>query len=115
MKQFKEYNEPLKATEKENSDAVVKYQNDDDAQEYVELANYNQGSIINLIPDNNPGEDWLEKQRQAITGEKSIQGNSVDYSNVYQEEPGFKGKKANQEIYDNNKKYRKKKINKNYC
>ena len=110
-KKFKEYNEPLKATEKENSDAVVKYQNDDDAQEYVELANYNQGSIINLIPDNNPGEDWLEKQRQAITGEKSIQGNSVDYSNVYQEEPGFKGKKANQEIYDNNKKYRKKTAN----
>jgi len=107
-KKFKDYNEPLKATEKENSDAVMKYQNDDDAQEYVELANYNQGSIINLIPDNNPGEDWLEKQRQAITGEKSIQGNSVDYSNVYQEEPGFKGKKANQEIYDNNKKYGKK-------
>jgi hypothetical protein len=110
-KKFKDYNEPLKATEKENSDAVMKYTNSEDNQEYVDLANYNQGSIANLIPDNNPGEDWFEKQRQAITGEKSIQGNSVDYSNVYQEEPGFKGKKANQEIYDNNIKFLEKKEN----
>ena len=93
-----------KSLEKETE--PVKYENGKKEEEFQDLASYNQGSIINLKPDNDPGEAWVEKNKQAITGKKSTQGNSTEYANVIPEDQaGFTGPDFNDNLYKNNVKF----------
>jgi hypothetical protein len=93
-----------KSLEKETE--PVKYENGEKEEEFQDLATYNQGSIINLKPDNDPGEAWVEKNKQAITGKKSTQGNSTEYANVIPEDQaGFTGPDFNDNLYKNNVKF----------
>ena len=101
----KEVAKEMKGYEKslEKGTEPVKYENGKKEEEFQDLASYNQGSIINLKPDNDPGEAWVEKNKQAITGKNSTQGNCTEYANVIPEDQaGFTGPKFNENLYKSN-------------
>jgi len=92
--------------DKENSESVKKYENDDTQNDIVNNG-YQQGSLANLDPVNPSNQDWIDMQKKAMTGENSNLGNSNEYANVYQEEKGFKGPKANLYFYNKSVEYKK--------
>ena len=89
-KKFEDYNEPLKDTEKENSDTVVKYTNSEENQEY-----HDEYEILNglemTIYGNDPGEKFRDRAEKAIAGDSTM-GNNPEWANVVTaDQAGFTG------------------------
>ena len=106
-KKFKDYNEPLKATEKENSDAVMKYTNSEDNQEY-----HDEYEILNglemTIYGNDPGEKFKDRAEKAIAGDPTM-GNDPEWANVVTaDQAGFTGPEFGKNLIDRIKNRQKK-------
>tara|TARA_R110002126_G_scaffold43556_1_gene125003 strand:- start:4654 stop:5964 length:1311 start_codon:yes stop_codon:yes gene_type:complete len=106
-KKFKEYDEPLKATEKENSDAVMKYTNSEENQEY-----HDEYEILNglemTIYGNDPGEKFRDRAEKAIAGDSTM-GNNPEWANVVTaDQAGFTGPEFGKNLIDRIKSRQKK-------
>jgi hypothetical protein len=112
-KKFKDYNEPLKATEKENSDAVMKYTNSEDNQEY-----HDEYEILNglemTIYGNDPGEKFKDRAEKAIAGDPTMGNANVDADGtplgnvVTADQAGFTGPEFGKNLIDRIKNRQKK-------
>ena len=106
-KKFKDYDEPLKATEKENSDAVMKYTNSEENQEY-----HDEYEILNglemTIYGNDPGEKFRDRAEKAIAGDSTM-GNNPEWANVVTaDQAGFTGPEFGKNLIDRIKSRQKK-------
>jgi|15BtaG_2_1085339.scaffolds.fasta_scaffold14938_2 hypothetical protein len=104
-KKFEDYNEPLKATEKENSDAVMKYTNSEDNQEY-----HDEYEILNglemTIYGNDPDEKFKDRAEKAIAGDSTMGNANVDADGtplgnvVTADQAGFTGPEFGKNLID---------------
>ena len=106
-KKFEDYNEPLKDTEKENSDAVMKYTNSEENQEY-----HDEYEILNglemTIYGNDPGEKFRDRAEKAIAGDPTM-GNDPEWANVVTaDQAGFTGPEFGKNLIDRIKSRQKK-------
>ena len=89
-KEVKDYDNSTK-TEKENADAVKKYENSSEQDDLHDLGELQNGSLA-ATKVNSPSDVWQERQDKAISGKDSTLGNSRDYANVIPaDQAGFTG------------------------
>lgn len=106
-KKFKEYNEPLKKTEKENSDAVMKYTNSEENQEYHDEYEILNGLEMTIYGDD-PGEKFRDRAEKAIAGDSTM-GNNPEWANVVTaDQAGFTGPEFGKNLIDRIKSRQKK-------
>lgn len=98
-KKMDDYYEPLKDTEKENAESVMKYSNDKESDEY-----HNEYEIMNgqemLRYMNDPDERFKDRAEKAIAGSAEM-GNNPEWANVVTaDQAGFTGPDFGKQLVD---------------